>query len=422
MILWPKKKNAAKTTSTMSDLASYASFADRSRGRLYHEPPATVTLFDTTKLSAERSPFQRDRDRILHSGGFRRLQYKTQVFVNHEGDNFRTRLTHSLEVSQITRSLCRFLKLDEDLGEAIALAHDIGHTCFGHAGEEALHKCMENVGGFYHNDQTFRLITQLEHRYAEFDGLNLTWETLEGIAKHNGPLMGPHADIKKHGDGVTESIAEVDAIWSLGLDGFAGLEAQVAALADDIAYTAHDLDDGLRGGYLALEDLLDLPLVGPVLQEVRSKWPTLEPRRQRHEMNRRLINILCADVLSETRRRLEEKNPQSVDDVHGAGMPFVQFSDRLRKDERVVRKYLFENLYRNYKVNRMWTKAGRIVSALYDNFMEHPRTLPTEWQARVAAAGSDKGRARNVADYIAGMTDRYAIQEYHRLFEMDSVS
>lgn len=405
----------------MIDLAPYASQASSSRGRLHDEPPADVTLFDDGSMSGRRSPFQRDRDRILHSGAFRKLQYKTQVFVNHEGDYFRTRLTHSLEVAQITRSICRLLALDEDLGEAVALAHDIGHTPFGHAGEEALDRCMTAVGGFYHNDQTFRLVTHLEQRYAAFDGLNLTWETVEGLAKHNGPLIGPHADMKKHGAGITETIKQLDEQWSLELDGHAGLEAQVAALADDIAYTAHDLDDGLRGQYITLDELADLPLVGGLLKQVLTAYPDLEERRTRHELHRRLVNAMVADVVRETRRRLEQYKPQSVEDVRKAGVTFVLFSDELRQSERVVRSYLFEHVYRNYKVNRMWTKAGRIVSALYENFMQHPRTLPGEWQSKMGKDIDEKRRSRIVADYIAGMTDRFAIQEYRRLFEMDTI-
>lgn len=392
----------------MSELAVYATHASKSRGRRFSEPPAEG-----------RSPFQRDRDRIIHSGAFRKLQYKTQVFVNHEGDYYRTRLTHTLEVAQVTRSICRILHLDEDLGEAVALAHDLGHTCFGHTGEDALQECMEHVGGFFHNDQTLRIVTFNEQRYAGFDGLNLTWESIEGIAKHNGPLIGPYADIKKHGDGVTETVAALDAVWPLDLDGFAGLEAQVAALADDIAYTAHDLDDGLRGHYFTLTDLQALPVIGPILQDVHAAWPDLDERRKRNEMHRRLVNLMVGDVVAETRRRLAEMNPQSVEDVHGAGKPFVQFSEALRPSERVIRTFLFKNLYKSFKVNRVRIKAHRIVQDLYQTFMSHPETLPEEWQRRMAQGEGEKQKARVVADYIAGMTDRFAIDEHSRLFDMN---
>ncbi len=392
----------------MSDLAPYATHAATSRGRRFAEPAAEG-----------RSVFQRDRDRILHSGAFRKLQYKTQVFINHEGDYYRTRLTHSLEVAQVTRSICRTLKLDEDLGEAIALAHDLGHTCFGHSGEDALHDSMKEVGGFFHNDQTLRSVTFIEQRYAGFDGLNLTWETIEGLAKHNGPLKGRHADIKKHGDGVTETIAALDAVWPLELDGFAGLEAQVAALADDIAYTAHDLDDGLRGGYFTLDDLRELPLIGPILDEVRRNWPDIDERRQRHEMHRRLVHLMVGDVVAETRRRLDVLQPQSVEDVRAASRACVSFSEALRPDERVVRAYLFKHLYKSFKVNRVRLKAFRIVQDLYRAFIFHPDTLPPDWQQKMENAETEPQKARVVADYIAGMTDRFAIEEHRRLFDMN---
>ena len=392
----------------MTRRAPYATDPAKSRGRLFPEPAS----------QSGRSEFQRDRDRIVHSGAFRKLQYKTQVFINHEGDYYRTRLTHSLEVAQITRSICRTLALDEDLGEAVALAHDLGHTCFGHTGEDALAECMKDVGGFYHNDQTVRICTHVEQRYAQFDGLNLTWEAIEGIAKHNGPLTGPQADMKKHGEGVTETIAEINAKWDLELGGFAGLEAQVAALGDDIAYLSHDIDDGLRAGLITIEQIRDLPLVGPHLAAIDAAYPGLVDRRRRHELHRRMIGSLVEDVLAETRRRLAQSNPQSVDEVRGAGHPFVQFSPDMFAQQKVVREYLFRNVYKSERMNRMRGKAIRIVQDLYEMFMSSPGMLPESWQQAIPAGASERVRARVVADYIAGMTDRFAITEHRRLYQL----
>jgi dGTPase len=395
----------------LAPLAPYATHASRSRGRLHPEPDS----------KSGRSPFQRDRDRIIHSGAFRKLQYKTQVFINHEGDYYRTRLTHSLEVAQITRNICRALNLDEDLGEAVALAHDLGHTCFGHTGEDALAECMKDVGGFFHNDQTVRICTNVEQRYAEFDGLNLSWETLEGIAKHNGPLKGPQADMKKHGEGVTETIAALDKVWPLELDGHAGLEAQVAALGDDIAYLSHDMDDGLRSEIIHISDIADLPLVGEFLREIDSKYPGLNERRRRHELHRRMVGALVEDVLAETRSRLAAIKPRSVEEVRAAGAPFVQFSAEMFKTQKVIRDYLFKNVYKSYRINRVRTKAFRIVKDLYQVFMSHPDTLPESWQQAIPAGASERVKARVVADYIAGMTDRFAIDEHRRLYDMDKL-
>jgi dGTPase len=390
--------------------APYASNPAESRGRLFPEPVS----------SSGRSEFQRDRDRIVHSGAFRKLQYKTQVFINHEGDYYRTRLTHSLEVAQITRSICRTLQLDEDLGEAVALAHDLGHTCFGHTGEDALAECMKDVGGFYHNDQTVRICTFVEQRYAEFDGLNLTWEAIEAIAKHNGPLAGPLADSKKHGEGVTETIATLDQKWPLMLDGFAGLEAQVAALADDIAYLSHDFDDGLRSGIITMGQIAELPLVGEYLREIDKAYPNLVDRRRRHEMHRRMIGALVSDVVTETKARLAQKAPKSVADVYAAGMPFVQFSEGMFANQKIIRAYLFEHVYRSSHMNRVRTKALRVVKDLYIMFMQQPDTLPESWQQAIPAGATERQRARVVADYIAGMTDRFAIDEHKRLYDRDS--
>jgi len=388
-------------------LAVYACHPARSRGRQHPEPAAS-----------DRDDFQRDRDRIIHSGAFRKLKYKTQVFVYHEGDYFRTRMTHSLEVSQISRSVARALRLNEDLAEAVALAHDLGHPPFGHAGETALDNAAANYGGFDHNVQTLRTVTRLERRYADFDGLNLTWETLEGTVKHNGPLSGPHADPVKTADGVPTGIREFDAQFPLDLQGFASLEAQVAALADDIAYNNHDLDDGLRAGLFTLDDLMDLPPVGPVLRNVRETYGRdLEPSRLVHETIRRVINLMVTDVLAETRRRLAEAKPDSPDAVRGQGRPMVAFSAEMAAENEVLRRFLFTRMYRHYKVNRMTSKAKRTVTALFDLLLEQPNCLPDEWQAAVDTGNVDR-LARNVCDYIAGMTDRYALLEHDRLFDM----
>ena len=395
----------------MSLFASYASHARLSRGRFHQEPAST----------SGRSEYQRDRDRVIHSGAFRKLQYKTQVFLNHEGDYYRTRLTHSLEVAQVSRYICRILNIDEDLGEVLALAHDLGHTCFGHTGEDVLNECMAHVGGYDSNDQTLRILTLLEERYPRFDGLNLTWETIEGLAKHNGPLVGPHADRKKHPDGASETVQAIDSVWKLELERHAGLEAQVAALADDVAYTAHDIDDGLRSGYITLGQLHELPLVGPILHAIGKEFPGLAGKRQRHEMNRRLISLLVRDVLDETHMRLDGKKPQTPDDIRNAGLTFVRFSDKLMPDERVLRKFLYDNLYRNFRVNRVRLKTSRVVRDLYAVFMERPDTLPEHWQLRIGADMPEKQRARVVADYVAGMTDRFALETHKRLFDIGAV-
>jgi dGTPase len=378
-------------------LAPYASNPEDSRGRLYNEPDAV-----------ERLPHQRDRDRILHSGAFRKLKYKTQVFVYHEGDYYRTRLTHSLEVAQIARSVSRSLGLNEDLAEALALAHDFGHTPFGHAGEDALDAAMEPFGGFDHNDHTLRILTRLEQRYADFDGLNLTWETLEGIAKHNGPI---------HGDAST-TIAALDERFDLELTTYASAEAQVAAIADDIAYDAHDIDDGLRAGLFSVEDLLDIPLVGPVIEGVRHQNGALEEGRMVHEVIRKLINVMVTDLLAETRRRIVDFAPGSANDVRGNRGPLVGFGEAVQEQDSELKSFLFTRMYRHYKLNRMASKARRVVTDLFDLFMAEPNCLPTQWQEPKEMA-DDHRRARMVADYIAGMTDRYAVLEHKRLFDMD---
>lgn len=379
--------------------APYASVPERSRGRLYQEPE-----------SATRSAFQRDRDRIIHSAAFRRLEYKTQVFVYHEGDYFRTRLTHSLETAQIARSVCRVLALDEDLAEALALAHDLGHTPFGHAGEEALDAAMAPYGGFDHNAQTLRILTKLEQRYAEFDGLNLTWETLEGVAKHNGPLIVPGQARR-----LPEAITEYAARHDLELATYPGPEAQLAALSDDIAYNNHDVDDGLRAGLFTVNDVKDVPLVGPIFAEVQHAYPALDESRLIHEAVRRMIGAMVEDLTAETKRRLREAHPRSVDEVRHLGRPVVAFSATMSANDKALKAFLYRRMYRHYKVNRMASRARRVVRELFELFIAEPDCLPTDWRERCDGIRTARS-ARAVADYIAGMTDRYAFKEHHRLF------
>ncbi len=379
--------------------APYASNPEKSRGRLHKEPEHEM-----------RSPFQRDRDRIIHATAFRRLKHKTQVFVYHEGDHFRTRLTHSLEVAQIARTIARALGLDEDLAEAVGLAHDLGHTPFGHAGEEALNAEMQPFGGFSHNDQTLRILTSLERGYAEFDGLNLTWETLEGTVKHNGPLVGPGIE-----QPVPPSIAEYDRQHSLGLDTFAGPEAQIAALADDIAYNNHDIDDGLRAGLFAVADLAGVPLVGPVFAEVAARYPGLDETRLIHESIRRLIDRMVRDLVAETRGRLVESGVKTVEEVRRLGVPMAGFSPQMRNHDRALKRFLSERMYRHYRVNRMSSKARRVVRELFQLFLGEPECLPSEWRA--LTGGKEPETARIIADYLAGMTDRFALDEHRRLFD-----
>jgi dGTPase len=379
-------------------LAPYACDPEGSRGRRYPEPE-----------SALRSPFQRDRDRIVHSTAFRRLEYKTQVFVNHEGDHFRTRLTHTLEVAQIARTAARALVLDEDLAEAVALAHDLGHSPFGHAGEEALDTALAPYGGFDHNAQTLRVITCLERRYAGFDGLNLTWETLEGVVKHNGPLA-PR---------VPAYVAAYAAEHDLELASQPSAEAQVAALADDIAYTNHDFDDGLRAELFTLADLQALPLVGPIFETVAARYPGLDAPRLIHESLRRLIDAMVVDLVEETARRLRGLRPADVDAIRAQAQPVVGFSPKVDKPLQELRGFLQARMYSHYKVRRMARKARRVVRELFDGLHDQPDCLPPDWQAR-AGAGDDAGCAEAIADYIAGMTDRFALDEHDRLFNLAS--
>jgi dGTPase len=382
----------------------YASSPEASRGRLVAE-----------EESANRSVFQRDRDRIIHSTAFRRLKHKTQVFVYHEGDHYRTRLTHSLEVAQIARSIARSLGLNEDLAEAVALAHDLGHTPFGHAGEEALDHCMARFGGFDHNEQTFRIVTLLERRYAEFDGLNLTWETLEGVVKHNGPLSGSHASAKAQARPVPSTISRYCRTWDLEIGEFAGPEAQVAAISDDIAYNNHDIDDGLRAGLFTLADLHDVPLAGPVIADVTARYPGLELPRLVHESIRRMINLMVRDVIAESRRHLA--GITSAAEVRARTAPVIAFSDAMRVNDRALKEFLFARMYRHHRVNQMTLKAKRVVGELFDLHLEQPQCLPPEWEAQLPGA-DEAAAARLVADYIAGMTDKFALETHRHLFDL----
>ena len=379
--------------------APYASNPAASRGRLYREPE-----------SPTRSCFQRDRDRIVHSTAFRRLMHKTQVFISPGGDHFRTRLTHSLEVAQIARGLARALALNEDLAEALALAHDFGHTPFGHAGEEALDAVMQPYGGFDHNDQALRILVRLEQRYADFDGLNLTWETLEGLVKHNGPLTGPHGA----GHPLTQTVAEYTRAHDLALDSYPGPEAQLAALADDIAYDNHDVDDGLRAGAFTVEQLEAVPHVSEAFELVRTRYPEIEPHRLIHESVRRLIDGMVGDVIEETNRRLDRAKPADVDALRALDQPVVAFSSGMVQKDRAIKKFLNENMYRHPKVVHETDRARGMVKDLFETFMAAPSELPEEWRLQLRESGEAE-RARVIADYIAGMTDRYAQRAHARL-------
>ncbi len=449
-------------TESKLTLATYACHPDKSRGRLYPE-----TESDT------RTAFQRDRDRIIHSSAFRRLEYKTQVFVNHEGDHYRTRLTHSLEVSQLARSTCRKLGLNEDLAEALALAHDLGHTPFGHTGEDALSESMEGFGGFDHNAHTIRILTGLEQRYAEFDGLNLTWETLEGVAKHNGPLQkqGPRsilnffkaftstktlskttskeetyggppsqgqsevgvratrkqkdegglASLQHKGGGIPRAVAEYNERHNLELESYASGEAQVAALCDDIAYNNHDIDDGLRAGLFTIEQLDEVESVARIFREVRMQYPDISDQRLIHEAIRRLINRMVVDLLNQTRSNIELFGVETVDDIRNLGKPLVGFSPEMQEANLRLKEFLMYNMYRHYKVNRMASKAKRVVKELFEFFLANPDCLPNGWREQASAPNSAR-TATVVSDFIAGMTDRFALEEYRRIFDVQAKS
>jgi dGTPase len=387
--------------------APYAADPALSRGRVYG-----------TSDSPTRSEFQRDRDRIVHSTAFRRLQYKTQVFLHHEGQHFRTRLTHTLEVSQMARSIARALRLNEDLAEAIALAHDLGHTPFGHAGERVLNEKMADWGGFDHNIQAMRVVTRLENRYAEHDGLNLTWETLEGILKHNGPLVDAAGrPVGRHArDGLPAGLDTTPASADLQLSTYASLEAQAAAIADDIAYDAHDIDDALRAGLIRLDDLAPVPLVGPIVEEVVGRWPDLEPSRQAHEVQRRLITRSIEDVIATSGGAIAAAAPANADDVRRAGRTLVLFSPELAEAEQGLKRFLFDNVYRSDAVMEPVRRSQDVVAQLFEHYLAH-RDMPAQWGRAAREAPDDGAAARIVCDFIAGMTDPYALEQHRRLFD-----
>ncbi len=379
----------------------WAENPETSKGRLYPESE-----------SPTRTPFARDRDRIIHCTAFRRLKEKTQVFVAHEGDYYRTRLTHSLEVAQIARSIAKALGLDDDLAETVALAHDLGHPPFGHAGEDVLAECMKPYGGFDHNVQTFRIVTELERRYPDFLGLNLSWETLEGVIKHNGPVL----DRLK--EPAWRAVAYYDARQDLRLSTFASAEAQVAALADDIAYNNHDVDDGLQAEVFRITDLRHIPLIGPALASVRADYPGVDDRMLRLEGVRRMIGVMVNDVIAQARRVAAEEGLSSQEDVRTFGRQMIQFSPAVFEDLSRLRAFLHERMYRHFRVNRSRSISRRIIAEMFQLFMTEPDVLPGEWSHN-AGALADGERARLVCDYIAGMTDRFAIEEHRKLFRLD---
>ncbi|UNE55203.1 deoxyguanosinetriphosphate triphosphohydrolase [Bartonella machadoae] len=381
--------------------AVYSANPQTSRGRLFNE---------TT--SALRSPFQRDRDRIIHSNAFRRLKHKTQVFIADESDHYRTRLTHSIEVSQIARTLARALCLDEDLAEAIALVHDFGHPPFGHAGEDALNEAMIPYGGFDHNAQALRIVTKLEQRYANFDGLNLTWETLEGLVKHNGPLLGPYANKKE----VPLDILQYNAKQDLELDCFAGLEAQCAAIADDIAYNAHDIDDGLRSQFLTLDQFEQISLTAALLEAIQAEYPQLDQTRRGYELVRKQITTMVEDVIKQSQKNLANIKPKSINDIHQAKQTIVTFSPKMAVYEKELKDFLFKNLYYHEQVLNRRNTAKCIVQKLFDCYYHNPNVMPESWHSKTAHL-TNQELARLIADFLSGMTDHYALREYHRLFD-----
>ena len=388
----------------MSKLQNYRTDYKNSKGRFYIE-----------EESSYRNPYMRDRDRLVHSAAFRRLEHKTQVFVQHEGDNFRSRLTHTIEVSQIARTIATRLGLDSDLAETIALAHDLGHTPFGHAGEEALNQSMKKKGGFDHNAQTLRIVTKLEKKYAGFDGLNLTWESLEGIVKHNGPILeNIPTVIKDH----QKFILKQNKLLDLKLYNYAGPEAQVAAIADDIAYCNHDIDDGLRAGLFTLDSLAEISHVGKVLEYNKSKWNNIEKRRLIHETIRSLINLMIDDVVNEYDYILNKEKFKNVEDIRLFNNTVVKFSKRMFKENQELRIFLFDKMYKHTIVNRMTLKAKKIIEDLFNAFSRDISILPSEWRDEAANAKSNIKVYRLISDYIAGMTDRYAVMEHKRLYDL----
>ena len=395
-----------KPLNNESLLVSYAQKASVSRGRLFDE-----------QESAHRSAFQRDRDRIIHTSAFRRLQFKTQVFVNHEGDHFRNRLTHTIEVAQIARTLSKALGLNEELAESLALSHDLGHTPFGHCGEDVLNQCLSDIGGFEHNAQSLKIVTKLERRYADFDGLNLTWEALEGLVKHNGPLIDaagkPTKKYKKNG--VPHYVKEFCQKFDLEIEKYSNLEAQVAACADDVAYNNHDIDDGLRAGLFAFEDLYDLPIFGDVLREVKTEYGQLSSTRQMHEANRRLIGLMVEDILQNTQKNVDKFNIQTPADVHNAPQTIGNFSAEILAAIKSLQAFLMENMYRSKSVAKERVVAAQIIEDLFEIYLKSPENLPQDWQIDFDAVETEVSK-RKIGDFIAGMTDRYAITEHQRLF------
>ncbi|WP_406721673.1 deoxyguanosinetriphosphate triphosphohydrolase [Thioclava litoralis] len=396
-------------------LKPYACHPEKTRGRLIPENYSTF-----------RTAFQRDRDRIIHSSAFRRLKHKTQVFVEHEGDYYRTRLTHTIEVAQVARTIANHLGLNTDLAETVALAHDLGHPPFGHTGEDALHELMAPYGGFDHNAQALRIVTKLERHYADFDGLNLTWEALEGIAKHNGPVIsdrgGSHTVARR--EDLPYALAEVDAMWDLELASNASAEAQVAAVADDCAYNHHDLHDGLRAGLFTEDDLCELPVIGECFAAVDKLYPGLDRSRRQHEALRRVFGVMVEDVIAVAQNRLESLRPETVDDIRSMEGPIIRFSKPLYQNLKAIKRFLFTRMYRAPTVVVERKRVTTMVNGLFPFFMENPQQLPSDWQGDVGKALASGGDAeillaRVVLDYVAGMTDRFAIQEYHRLIDPD---
>ncbi|TNJ44041.1 deoxyguanosinetriphosphate triphosphohydrolase [Phaeobacter sp. B1627] len=374
--------------------APYATMPDRSRGRRVRE-----------EESSFRSPFQRDRDRIIHASAFRRLKHKTQVFVEHEGDNYRTRLTHTIEVAQVARTIAGALGLNQELTEAVALAHDLGHTPFGHTGEDALHEMMAPYGGFDHNAQAIRIVTVLERHYAEFDGLNLTWETLEAIAKHNGPVVGE----------LPWALASCNATVDLELSTHASAEAQVAALADDVAYNNHDLHDGLRAGLFTDDDICALPIIGPAYAEVDAAYPGLDQSRRRHEALRRVFGVMVGDVIDTSRARIACSGAASVEEIRALGYAVVTFSPEIWSQLKEIRAFLFTRMYRAPSVMVVRERVSRVVQALFAYYLAHTMDMPERWHDEIRAARTETDRARIVSDYIAGMTDRFALHLHEEL-------
>ncbi len=373
-----------------------------SRGRLYDEAE-----------SKTRTPYQRDRDRILHCGAFRRLKHKTQVFLAHVGDYYRTRLTHSLEVAQIGRSIARELGLDEELTETLSLAHDLGHTAFGHAGEEALHAAMAPFGGFDHNAQTLRIVTRLEKRYIPFDGLNLSWEALEGLVKHNGPLLDAGKSLTDLPFAIQEHAKQQD----LQLGSWPSAEAQVAALSDDIAYNNHDIDDALRANLITLDDLRALPLTGDILRDIEATHGKIDEKLVRHELVREMISLMIGDLVTVIRTTLEQEGIETADDVRQLGRPLAAFSPEMEEKHRTIKSFLFERVYRHHTVNGSMSKARRVMRDLFDLLLAEPELLPQDWRQQ-ATAGDETLKARIICDYLAGMTDRFAMEEHRRWFDI----